>query len=89
MWAYAVKMAGLRVPMMGAREESSSPWEKLANSIQNTMALAQREMVMVQEINGTQSFTARETIIEPSAEQKRIAGEIVQNMIRQAQEGNS
>jgi len=87
MWAYAVKMAGLRVPMMGAQETSSSPWERLANSIRNTMA--QREVTMVQEVDGTQSITARETIIEPSPEQRKVAADIVQRMIQQAQNGDS
>lgn len=87
MWAYAVKMAGLRVPMMGGQQESSSPWEKLANSIKQT--LAQRELILVQEPSGMQSITAKETIIEPSPEQKRVAAGIVQRMIQQAQEGAS
>jgi hypothetical protein len=84
MWAYAVKMAGLRVPMMGAEKESGSPWESLANSIRQT--IAQRELTVVQELDGTKSITAKETVIEPSAEQKRVAQEIVDKMIRQAQE---
>lgn len=87
MWAYAVKMAGLRVPMMGGTQESKSPWERLANSVQAT--LAQREVTVVQELNGAQSITAREMIIEPSPEQRKVAAGIVQRMIQQAQEGAS
>ena len=84
MWAYAVKMAGLRVPMMNGKEESSSPWERLANSIKST--LAQRELTVIQEPNGTQSITAREVVVEPSPEQKRMASDIVERMIQQAGE---
>ena len=80
-WAYATKMAGLRVPMMGAREESTSPWERIANAIKNTMA--QRELVVAQAPDGTQSITAKETVIEPSAEQKQMASDIVQRTIAQ------
>ncbi len=84
MWAYAVKMAGLRVPMMGAQQESSSPWERLANSIKST--LSQRELTVIQEPDGTKSITAKEVVIEPSPEQRRMASDIVQRMILQAGE---
>lgn len=89
MFAYAVKMAGLRVPMMGAKAESGSPWERLANSIKQTLAqsLGQREMTLIQAPDGTQSITAKETIVEPSAEQRQVANDIVQNMIDKAREG--
>lgn len=87
MWAYAVKMAGLRVPMMGAPQDSSSPWERLANSIKST--LAQRELTVIQEPDGTKSITARETIVEPSPEQRQTANDIVQRMIQQAGVGVS
>lgn len=83
MWNYAVKMAGLRVPMMGAQQESSSPWERLANSIKNT--LAQRELTLIEEPDGTKSITAKEVVMEPSPEQRRIASEIVQGFIQQAE----
>lgn len=82
MWAYAVKMAGLRVPMMGAQRDSGSPWERLANSIRNT--LAQRELTVIQEPDGTQSITAKEIVIEPSPEQRQMANDIVQRMIERA-----
>lgn len=82
MWSYAVKMAGLRVPVMGAQQESSSPWERLANSIKST--LAQREMTVIQEPDGTKSITAKEVVIEPSPEQRQMADEIVQRMIQRA-----
>jgi len=77
-------MAGLRVPMMGAKEESASPWERLANSIKET--LAQRELTVIQAPNGSQSITARETIVEPSREQRQVANDIVQRMIDKARE---
>ena len=83
-WAYATKMAGLRVPMMGAKEESTSPWEGIANAIKNTMA--QRELVVAQAPDGTQSITAKETIIEPSPEQKQMANDIVRRTIQQMTE---
>lgn len=82
MWAYAVKMAGLRVPMMGTPQDSGNPWERLANSIKNTMA--QRELSVVQEPDGTKSITAKETVIEPSPEQRQVASDIVQRMIQRA-----
>lgn len=78
MWAYVTKLAGIRVPMMGAREESGSPWERLANSIRNT----QREITVKQEINGTRQITATETTqqieVVPSQEQRDIAKRILQ-----------
>lgn len=83
-WSYAVKMAGLRVPMMGAQQESASPWERLANSIKNT--LAQREMTVIQEPDGTKSITAKEIVVEPSPEQRQMADDIVQRMLDKAGE---
>lgn len=85
MWTYATKMAGLRVPVMGAHQEVTSPWEKIANAIKQTMA--QREVVVVEEPNGTRTTTAREVVIEPSPEQKQAVSEIVQRVMRQAAEG--
>ncbi|KKL90874.1 hypothetical protein LCGC14_1900350 [marine sediment metagenome] len=82
MWAYAVKMAGLRVPMMGAEKESSSPWERLANSIKQTMN--QKELTIEQKPDGTQSIIATEITIEPSQEQRMIASNIVQEMLQRA-----
>lgn len=84
MWAYATKLAGLRVPMMGAKEESESPWERLANSIKNT--LAQRELT-VKEVGSDgkeRSVTAREISVQPSAEQKQMASEIVGQILSRA-----
>ena len=82
MWTYATRLAGLRVPMMIAADKSGSPWERLANAIKQTVS--QRELVVKEEWDGTKSVTARETIIEPSTEQKQVANDIVENMIRQA-----
>lgn len=86
-WAYAVKIAGLRIPMMGAKNESANPWEKLANAIKNTMT--QKELTVKQEPDGTQSITAKEVIIQPSLEQKQVAKDIVQRTIQQMVEVES
>ena len=83
-WAYATKMAGLRVPLMGALKESTSPWERIANAIKNTMS--QRELTVAQAPDGTQSITAREVTIEPTAEQKQVVSDVVQRTIRQMAE---
>lgn len=82
MWAYATKLAGLRVPMMGAKVEGGSPWENLANAIKTT--IVQKELVVREEPDGSRSVMAKETVIEPSAEQRQIASDIVQRMIEQA-----
>ena len=82
MWSYAVKMAGLRVPMMGAQHETESPWERLANSIKTT--LSQRELTVIQNPDGVQSVTAKEIVLEPSTEQKQVTNDIVRRMIEQA-----
>lgn len=87
MWAYAVKMAGLRVPMMGAEQESGSPWERLANAIKTTMV--QKELTLEQKPNGSQSITAREVTIVPSVEQTQMASDIVQGMLDKAGVGAS
>lgn len=83
-WAYATKMAGLRVPLMRAKDESVSPWERIANAIKNTVS--QRELTVIQEPSGVQSITAREVIIEPSAEQKQVVSDIVRRTIQQMAE---
>lgn len=80
MWAYATKLAGLRVPMMMAKEESGSPWEKLAQSIQNTMV--QRELT-VKEVNENgieRSITAKE-ISAPNPAQQKLADSIVEDIL--------
>lgn len=84
MWAYATKLAGLRVPMMGAKDESGSPWENLANAIKST--IVQKELTVREDVNGSRSVTAKEVVIEPSAEQRQMASDIVQRMIEQAGE---
>ncbi len=80
-WGYVTKLAGLRMPMMGAQQGSASPWERLANSIQNT--LAYRELTVAKELDGSQSITAKETIVEivPSPEQRRVTAELVNNIL--------
>lgn len=82
MWAYAVKMAGLRVPMMVGHQDSNNPWQSLANSIKTTMA--SRDVLITQEPDGTQHIRAREVVIEPSPEQKQTANSIVQEMLMRA-----
>ena len=81
-WAYATKMAGLRVPMMGAKEQSGSPWERLANAMKTT--ISQAELTLTESGDGTRSITAKETTIEPSAEQRRATNDIVERMLAQA-----
>jgi len=80
MWAYATKLAGLRLPMMLAKEESGSPWEKLANSIKNTMIQRELTIKEVNEHGIEKSITARE-ISQPSTEQRQLADSIVGNIL--------
>jgi hypothetical protein len=83
MWAYATKLAGLRVPLMMAKEESGNPWEKLANSIQNTMT--QRELT-IREVNenGIEKVTTtKETMIQQSPEQRQLVDAIVGQVLRE------
>jgi len=77
MWTYVTRLAGLRIPMMGAKEEAGSPWERLANSIKNTMT--QRELTVKEvDVYGVEkSITAREIAVQPSAEQRQMASDIV------------
>ena len=89
MWAYAVKLAGLRIPMMGQMVGSGDPWEKLANAIHTT--IEQRELVMKQDVDGVTSVMAKETkemVVQPSLAQRQMASEIVQRMLEQAREAN-
>ena len=80
MWAYATKLAGLRVPMMLAKEESGSPWEKLANSIKNTMTQRELTIKEVTENGLERSITAKE-ISAPSREQQNLADSIVGDIL--------
>ncbi len=103
MWAYAVKMAGLRIPMMGQVTETGNPWANLANAIKSTMV--QKELVVSQEtsgFNGFKTIMAKETrververrdiadeiVVQPSPEQRQMASEIVREMLEQAQGRN-
>ena len=82
-WAYATRLAGLRIPMMGAKEGlEGGSWERLANSITKT----QRELtVRMVDLDGTEkSVTARETVAQPSQEQRQMASEIVGQMLDRA-----
>lgn len=83
-WIYATRLAGIRMPMIGAGQESGNPWERLANAIQNTAT--QRELTVKQvDIHGTEkSITAREIPIEPSPEQRQMASDIVGQMLSRA-----
>ena len=99
MWTYVTKLAGIRIPMMRAKEESTSPWERLANSIKNTMnrELTVREVDVYGVESGVthrteKSITARETVElgpvdidpEPSFEQRQMASGIVEQMLAKA-----
>jgi hypothetical protein len=77
MFSYATKLAGLRVPLMRAMEESESPWEKLANQIKNT--ISQRELsVRETDEHGTERLvTAKETIVQQNPAQVQLANTIV------------
>ena len=61
---------------------NGSPWERLANAIKNTMS--QRELIVKEELNGTHSITAKEIVIEPSAEQRQVASDIVREIMEKA-----
>jgi hypothetical protein len=62
---------------MLAKEESESPWEKLANSIKST--ILQRELTVkgIDEHGIEKSVTAKETVIQPNPAQMQLASEIV------------
>jgi hypothetical protein len=80
MWAYATKLAGLRVPMMMAKEESGSPWEKLAQSIQSTMTQRELTIKEVGENGIERSITAKE-ISPPNQAQQNLADSIVGDIL--------
>ena len=62
MWSYATKLAGLRIPLMDARTEAGDSWQRLADSVRNT--LAQREITVTQDWgDGKESITAKETVV--------------------------
>ncbi len=88
MWSYVTKLAGIRMPMIGAGKENDSPWERLANTIKNTMA--QRELTVREvDVLGTEkSITAREVVLQPSLEQQQMANDIVGQMLSRAGEQN-
>ena len=86
MWSYAVKMAGIRVPMMGAQNEVGNPWERLANSIKHT--LTQRDVMVTKELDGSETVRAREITIKPDPEQQKVANQIIQQILAQNQESN-
>ena len=82
MWTYATKLAGIRMPAMGAVSESGGAWERLANSIKHTMS--QRELT-VTEVGSERTITARETkIVEPTPEQRKLAADIIAQTLSQA-----
>jgi hypothetical protein len=80
MWSYAVKMAGIRLPMMLSKSEAGSPWERLANSIKST--LEQRDITVREELDGSRSIMASETIIRPTEEQTQLASDIVRGILQ-------
>ena len=89
-WTYATRMAGLRVPMMGAREEAGSPWERLANAIKTTLGQAEPigvqrvALTMIEQPDGTKSVIAEETSLTPNPEQQQVVNEIVRKMMDKA-----
>ncbi len=88
MWAYATKLASLRVPMMGAREDSGSPWEHLANSIRNTIKESSvKELTIMQEPDGTKSITAKETTVWPNPLQEKTMDEAVRRILQEGLDG--
>lgn len=89
MWAYATKMAGIRMPtMMLGQESEKGSWEKLAGAVQH--ALTQRELVFSQ--TDTKSgmerrVVARETQIERvelSPEMKEMSRRVVAEALEKA-----
>jgi len=86
MWAYATKIAGLRIPTMGVREDTGNSWEQLASSIRNTMA--QREMTVKEiGVDGIEtSVTAKEVLVQQGQNPKQMADEIINQMLDRTNE---
>ena len=72
-WTYAVKMAGLRIPLMGAKEESGNPWEVLANRIQHTLTEQKTLQLELNADGKPKMVTASETkqVMEVRTEEQR------------------
>jgi hypothetical protein len=84
-WAFAAKLAGLRIPIMGAKEESGSPWERLANAIQTTVSQKELGMKETNLITGMErTVIAKEVTIIPSEQQRLVASGIVEQMLNKA-----
>jgi len=81
-WNYAMKIAGIRMPVMDGREKSASPWESMANAIKNT--LVQKELV-VESItaDSAKRITAREIPLEQT---NPLLDKIVQNTLEKYQQ---
>jgi hypothetical protein len=77
MWSYATKLAGLRVPLMTAKEDSESPWEKLANQIRNTTLQRELSVKQIDEHGTERITTAKETVVQYNPAQLQLANEIV------------
>ncbi len=84
MWTYITRLAGIRMPIIGAPQSDGSPWERLANTIKNTMT--QRELTVKEvDVYGVEkSITAKEIAVQPSPEQRQMASDIVGQMLSKA-----
>ena len=80
-WAFATKLAGLRVPLMLAKESAESPWEKLANSIRNTVIQKELTVREVNEDGIEKVTTAKETTIQQNPVQRQLANTIVDQVL--------
>ncbi len=81
MWTYATRMAGLRLPVMGAEKGESNPWERLANSVQNTIGARELTIKNVDIYGAEQTVTAKEILVQSSPEQKQVADAIVGSLL--------
>lgn len=96
MWAYAIKIAGIRLPIIETGLPSGSPWERLANTIQHTIKQRELELRQVGQDGVSQIVTAREMEIqpvvgmddnrtpEPSIEQRQLIKRLVAQAIERA-----
>ena len=81
MWAYLSKLLGLRVPLMGATQDSGNAWERLANSIKGTIAQRELSVTETDMYGAEKTVVAKETLVQPSVEQTELASGIVQKIL--------
>jgi len=89
MWSYVTKLAGLRVPVMGSSaKEEENQWERLANTISNTIKIKELTVKSVQADGTEQSITAKEQRVQAPAnlEQQAQAVELVRRILDERQE---